>query len=190
MRERRARIHEAHPLPKSRRCELLGMARSSAYYRPRLSDDDLRLMRLIDEIHLELPFYGSRRIRDELEVYGEGVNRKRLQRLMRLMGVRALYPKPRTSHRGKGHKIYPYKLTGRDDRAAQSGLGLRYLLRPNGQRLYVFGGDSRLVLAPCLILAGVKHAGECVLCGAVGRGAEAIWRPRELQYGPGGPIHI
>ncbi len=67
-------------------------------------------MRLIDEIHLELPFYGSRRIRDELEVRGYTVNRKRVQRLMRLMGLRALYPKPRTSRPGQGHKIYPYLL--------------------------------------------------------------------------------
>jgi putative transposase len=65
MSERRAQIHAAHELPKSRRCELLDVARSTAYYRPTpICDDDLRMMRLIDEIHLELPFYGSRRIRD------------------------------------------------------------------------------------------------------------------------------
>ena len=69
-------------------------------------------MRLIDEIHLELPFYGSRRIRDELETRGHPVNRKRVQRLMRHMGVAALYPKRRTSAPGRGHKVYPYLLTG------------------------------------------------------------------------------
>jgi putative transposase len=68
MSERRESIHTAHKLPKTRRCELLDVARSTAYYRPApISDDDLRLMRLIDEIHLELPFYGSRRVVDELE---------------------------------------------------------------------------------------------------------------------------
>ena len=69
-------------------------------------------MRLIDEIHLRLPFYGSRRIRDELETLGHSVNRKRVQRLMRQMGLRALYPRRRTSQPGKGRKIYPYLLRG------------------------------------------------------------------------------
>ena len=111
MSERRGPIHTAHELPKTRRCELLEVARSSAYYRPTpISDDDLRMMRVIDEIHLELPFYGSRRIRDELETRGHSLNRKRVQRLMRQMGLRALYPRPRTSQPGKGHKIYPYLL--------------------------------------------------------------------------------
>ena len=64
-------------------------------------------MRLLDEIHLERPFYGSRRLRDELETQGHPVNRKRVQRLMRQMGLSALYPKPRTSQPGAGHKGIP-----------------------------------------------------------------------------------
>ena len=111
MSERRAQIHQAHELPKTRRCELLEVARSTAYYRPEpVSAEDLVLMRLIDEIHLQWPFYGSRRVRDELEDRGHIVNRKRVQRLMRQMGLRALYPRQRTSQPGKGHKIYPYLL--------------------------------------------------------------------------------
>ncbi len=111
MSERRTQIHTAHALPKTRRCELLDVARSSAYYRPEpVSEQDLTLMRLIDEIHLKWPFYGSRRIRDELESGGHTVNRKRVQRLMRQMDLRALYPRRRTSQPGKGHKIYPYLL--------------------------------------------------------------------------------
>ncbi len=111
MSELRAQIHTEHELSKTRRCELLDVARSTAYYRPEpVSEVDLALMRLIDEIHLKLPFYGSRRIRDELEDQGHRVNRKRVQRLMRLMGLRALYPRRRTSQPGKGHKIYPYLL--------------------------------------------------------------------------------
>ncbi len=111
MSERRASIHAEHALPKTRRCELLDMARSTAYYRPEpFSEEDLALMRLIDEIHLQWPFYGSRRIRDELEERGHTVNRKRVQRLMRQMDLRALYPRRRTSQPGKGHKIYPYLL--------------------------------------------------------------------------------
>ena len=111
MSERRAKVQAEHALPKTRRCELLDVARSTAYYRPEpFSDKDLELMRLIDEIHLQWPFYGSRRIRDELESGGHTVNRKRVQRLMRQMGLRALYPRRRTSQPGKGHKVYPYLL--------------------------------------------------------------------------------
>ncbi len=104
MSERRAQIHEKHELSKTRRCALLDVARSSAYYRPEpVCEEDLALMRLIDEIHLQWPFYGSRRLRNELEDRGHTVNRKRVQRLMRQMGLRALYPRRRTSQPGKGH---------------------------------------------------------------------------------------
>ena len=111
MSERREKIHTEHELTKTRRCELLEVARSSAYYHPEpVNEADLALMRHIDEIHLQWPFYGSRRMRDELEDRGHKVNRKRAQRLMRLMDLRALYPRRRTSQPGKGHKIYPYLL--------------------------------------------------------------------------------
>jgi len=113
MNERRAKIHMTHPLPKARRCQLLEVPRSTAYYQPTpVSTQDLALMRLIDEIHLQYPFYGSRRLCNELEDRGQTVNRKRVQRLMRLMGLQALYPRRRTSQPGKGHKIYPYLLRG------------------------------------------------------------------------------
>jgi putative transposase len=69
-------------------------------------------MWLIDEIHLKRPFYGSRRIRDNLQDLGHSVNRKKVQRLMRLMGITALYPKANTSRPGKRHKVYPYLLKG------------------------------------------------------------------------------
>ena len=111
MSERRERIHMDHELSKTRRCELLDVARSSAYYHPApFSAQELALMRVIDEIHLRWPFYGSRRIRNELEDRGHAVNRKRVQRLMRQMGLSALYPRRRTSQPGQGHKIYPYLL--------------------------------------------------------------------------------
>ena len=101
------------PLTVTRRCELLDVARSTVYYHPTgIPSEDLALMRLLDEIHLERPFYGSRRLRDELETQGHPVNRKRVQRLMRQMGLSALYPKPRTSQPGAGHKVYPYLLKG------------------------------------------------------------------------------
>ena len=106
-------IDRTHALPVTRQCQLLNLNRSSVYYRPMgVSDEDLRLMRLIGEIHLKRPFYGSRRIRDDLQDLGHSVNRKKVQRLMRQMGIMALYPKVNTSRPGKGHKIYPYLLKG------------------------------------------------------------------------------
>ena len=114
-------IDRTHALPVTRQCQLLNLNRSSVYYQPRgIPDEDLRLMRRIDEMHLKRPFYGSRRIRDWLQDEGFAVNRKRVQRLMRQMGITALYPKANTSRPGKGHKIYPYLLRGLEiDRANQ-----------------------------------------------------------------------
>lgn len=106
-------INGKDPLPITRQCQLLSLNRSTAYYRPKgASDEDLELMRRIDEMHLKRPFYGSRRIRDWLWEEGYDINRKRVQRLMRQMGITALYPKKGTSRPGKGHKIYPYLLKG------------------------------------------------------------------------------
>lgn len=90
----------------SRQCELLGIARSTWYYEAvGETQENLALMRRIDEQYLKTPFYGSRKIADVLHV-----NRKRVQRLMRLMGLVAIYPKRRTTQPASGHKIYPYLL--------------------------------------------------------------------------------
>ena len=98
-------------LPITRQCQLLKLNRSTVYYQSKnVSEEDLKLMRRIDEMHLKRPFYGSRRIRDWLWEEGFDINRKRVQRLMRQMGIVALYPKAKTSKPGKGHKIYPYLL--------------------------------------------------------------------------------
>jgi putative transposase len=92
---------------------LLGLSRSSLYYEPGgEAAEDLRLMRRIDEQYTARPFYGSRRMTVWLNEQGEEVNRKRVQRLMRVMGLEAIYPKPRLSLAGKGHRIYPYLLRG------------------------------------------------------------------------------
>ena len=94
-----------------RQCELLGLNRATLYYRGvGESEENLQLMRLIDEQYLRTPFFGSRRMVLYLESGGYQVNRKRVQRLMRTMGLEALYPKPRISQRGGDHRIYPYLL--------------------------------------------------------------------------------
>ncbi len=106
-------IDRTHSLPVIRQCQLLNLNRSTVYYQPlEVSDEDLKLMRQIDEIHLKRPFYGSRRIRDDLQDLGYPVNRKKVQRLMRQMGIMALYPKRNTSVPGKGLNLYPYLLKG------------------------------------------------------------------------------
>ena len=112
--ERRAMVEmSGEALSVRRQCALLNLARSGVYRpQPATCEDDLALMRLIDELHLKWPFYGSRRMVFELNEAGHGVNRKRVQRLMRLMGIEALVPRPGTSKAAPGHKIYPYLLRG------------------------------------------------------------------------------
>ncbi|OYV76884.1 MAG: hypothetical protein B7Z66_06500, partial [Chromatiales bacterium 21-64-14] len=100
-------------LPVVRQCQLLNVPRSTFYYaRQGVSESDLALMRLIDEGHLKHPYYGSRRMPDWLADHGHRVNRKRVQRLMRQMGLAALYPKRNLSRRNQAHRVYPYLLRG------------------------------------------------------------------------------
>lgn len=105
-------IEPNHPkLSVKRQCELIGISRSS-YYRKESSEseENLKLMRLIDEEYTRHPFYGTRKIRDYLRRQGYRVNRKRVQRLMRLMGLSSIAPRKRTTTICKDHKIYPYLL--------------------------------------------------------------------------------
>ena len=94
-----------------RQCQLLGFSRSMLYYPPATeSEENLHLMRQIDEQYIETPFYGSRRMTQHLMRLGYCVNRKRIRRLMRLMGIEAIYPKPKLSAINSEHRIYPYLL--------------------------------------------------------------------------------
>jgi putative transposase len=96
-----------------RQCQLLGLARGSLYYQAtEETATNLRLLRLLDEEYTRHPFYGSRRLTAWLNVQGEEVNRKRVQRLLRLMGLEAIYPKPRLSVSDPRHRVYPYLLRG------------------------------------------------------------------------------
>lgn len=106
-------INRNHSLSLVKQCQTLAIARSGIYYQPKPeSDANLKLMRLIDEIHLKRPFLGIRRIKDALHDMGYIVNRKHVQRLMRKMGIQAIYPKPNLSKRNMQHKVYPYLLRG------------------------------------------------------------------------------
>jgi putative transposase len=115
-------VEPEHPdLSIRRQCELLGISRASWYYEPvGESEENLRLMRRIDEQYTRAPFYGSRRMAAWLQREGYQVNRKRVSRLMQLMGIEAVYPKPNLSRAEEGHKIYPYLLRGMEiERANQ-----------------------------------------------------------------------
>jgi putative transposase len=92
---------------------LLDISRSGLYYQPvGISEEDLTLMKLIDRQYLAIPFYGARKIAAWLKSQGHRVNRKRVRRLMQIMGLKAIYRRPRTSQPAPGHKIYPYLLSG------------------------------------------------------------------------------
>jgi len=96
-----------------RQCELLGLPRSTLYYQPASETaENLALMRLLDEHYLKMPFYGSRRMSAWLQAEGHAVNRKRVQRLMRIMGLEGLTPRRSTSRPAPGHRVFPYLLRG------------------------------------------------------------------------------
>jgi putative transposase len=104
-------IDREHDLPLTRQAILVGLSRGAIYYEPRpLPECDLRLMRRMDELHLEHPFAGSRMLRDLLNLEGHRVGRKRVATLMRRMGIEAIYRKRNTSRPHPDHQVYPYLL--------------------------------------------------------------------------------
>ena len=106
-------IDKEHPLSLTRQSQILELSRSSLYYEAvPVSDRDLELMRLIDEIHLKYPYMGSRSIRDQLQDKGHQIGRQHVSTLMKKMGIAALYRKPRLSKPHPEHKVYPYLLRG------------------------------------------------------------------------------
>ena len=113
VRVRQELVEPCSELSLQRQCELVGISRSGFYYEPVAeSPENLTLMRRLDELHLDYPAYGSRRLTALLRREGGGVNRKRVARLLDLMGVEVLYPKRNLSQPGEGHRIYPYLLQG------------------------------------------------------------------------------
>ena len=111
MKARRSLVEANTEVSMRRQCELLGVNRSSLYYEPVEPDsEELSLMRRMDELHLKHPFFGSRKMTQTLKAEGIHVNRKRVQRLMRLMGLESTAPKPSTSKPAPEHAVYPYLL--------------------------------------------------------------------------------
>ena len=102
-------ITKDDPLPIRKQCRILEISRSSVYYMPaQLPDNDRELMRLIDEIHLEEPYLGSRGMKSVLRIRGHKVGRIHVRTLMRKIGIEAIYKKPRLSKPHPGHTVYPY----------------------------------------------------------------------------------
>ena len=124
-------------LPLTRQCQLLQVTRSTVYYEPvPVSDGTLAVMRALDEIYLPYPFLGSRKLVAELVKRGLLVNRKRVQRLMGVTGLEAIYPKPRTSKPGAGAaQGLPLPPERRGDHQEEPGVGGRRDLHSDGRRL-------------------------------------------------------
>ena len=185
-------IDENHPrLSLVRQCALVQISRSSWYYRPvGESQANVRLMRLMDELHLSCPWYGSRQMARALRRMGHRVGRKRVRRLMRVMGLRSLAPRPNTSRRAPGHRVYPYLL--RDlavDRPNQVWCAdLTYLPMARGFLYLVAIMDwySRKVLS-----WGLSTTQDTVFCvHALLRGDRAQRHAGGVQHRPGQPVHV
>jgi putative transposase len=145
-------VQPRNPISVRRQCSLLGLARSSLYYQPiEVPAEDLELMRRIDEIYLRLPIYGSRRMTDELVDAGLSVNRKRVQRLMRIMGLEGIAPGPSTSKPHPEHVKYPYLLRDlevtRPDQVWATDITYLPLAHGYGYLVAIMDWYSRAVLA-------------------------------------------
>jgi putative transposase len=162
---------------------LVGISRSSVYYRPKpVNSSDLAFMRRIDELHLEHPFMGARRLQDQLNRAGFAMGRKHVGTLMKRMGVEALFRKPGSSKKYPGHKIYPYLLRGLVINRSNHvwALDTTYIPMAKGFVYLVAVVDwvSRKVLA-----AKIAITLEGLPCGRrAERGVQPPWNPGDRQY--------
>jgi putative transposase len=171
-------IDRRHPeLSLVRQCSWLGISRSSLYYQPvPASEEDLELMAQIDRQYLKAPFYGSRKMAAWLRNQGYQVNRKRVRRLMRAMGLEAIYRRPHTSKPAPGHQVYPYLLKGMEiNRVNQVWTAdITYLpmargfLYPSATLRGGSGGHHGLAQPVCAGLAAVPYPGGGLRCGSPG----------------------
>src|SRR5947209_192533 len=184
--ERRALVErEASALPVSRQCRLLAVSRASLYRRPAaISQQDCTIIALIDRQYLARPYYGSRRMAAWLATQGHHVNRKRVQRLMRLLGLVAIYQRPNTSKPAAAPKIYPYLLGGiAIERVNQVWCSdVTYI--PMAKGFLLPGGHHGLGEPRGAGVAAVQHARRRVLCRGARGSTHALRPARDFQYRP------
>ena len=182
--DRRAMVERSgKDLSVRRQCALVGVARSGIYRPKRVAGaDDLAVMRRIDELHLELPFYGSRRMTFELNKEGRGVNRKRVRRLMRVMGIEALVPAPRHEQSRARAQDIPLPAARPEDCRAEPRVGGRRDLHPDGMRLPLFRGDHRLGQPSGSGVAAVEHQRCELLRSGAGGSAPSVRNAADFQY--------
>src|ERR1039457_5917837 len=193
--------HDDPDVPVVTQCRLLKVARSTLYYRPvPVSSDDLAVMRRMDELHLAWPFYGSGRMAAVLRREGWPVNRKRAKRLMRVMGIEAIYQKPNTSKGHPDHQVYPYLLRGLiiDRRNQVWCADITYVPMAKGF-VYLAAVMDRFSLPARSRFGGGRPAGSGVEVvdhhgdGLLYRGAAgsdgAVWPAEDFQHGPGCATH-
>ena len=148
------------PLSLSRQCVLLGVSRSSLYYRPKgESAENLVLMRRMDELHMDYPFYGSRQMMRHLRREGATAGRHRIRRLMAVMGMEATYRRPRTSVANSEHRIFPYLLRDLENLPGGPCVVRGHHLYPCDARVFLPCGRDGLGDPARPLLAVVQHRG-------------------------------
>ena len=183
---------EEEKLSVRRQCELLGVGRSGLYYCAAGENaEKVALMRKLDEQYTRTPYYGVRRMTAWLQREGWEVNPKRVRRLLRVMGLEAIYPKPKLSQPEEGRRVYPYLLRDvaieRVDHVWSSDNTYIRMAR----QLVISGGGDRLVQPVRVELATGGESGERFLCGGAGRRLAAQPQPpaADFQHGPGLAVH-
>jgi putative transposase len=140
-------IDREHKLPIKRQAEVLSISRGTAYYKPRpVSEQDLLLMRKLDELHLNYPFAGSRMLRGLLRQQGVDAGRLHIGTLMKKMGIEAIYRKRNTSKPAPGHRIYPYLLRDLDGAWLRLSRRRGGLVQPQDPELEAVDHDGRFLL--------------------------------------------
>lgn len=162
-------------IPIYRPCELLGLSRSGYDYRPQAESPlNLRRMNLIDEQYTKMPFYGVEKMTEWLRRQGFPVNPKRVRRLMRLMGLEAIYPKRRLQPSIGGVQKIPLSFKGFSDRAAGAGLVRGHHRYPDAAGFSLSRGHHGRVQSVCAGLGTLQLAGSSVLSGRTGAGADPL----------------
>lgn len=160
-----------HRLSLTRQAGLLGISRGSLYYKPRpTSDADLKLMRRIDQLHMEYPFAGSRMMKGLLRQEGFTAGRLHVATCMKTMGIEALYRRPNTAKPAPGHKIYPYLLRKLPVTRPNQVWAMDITYIPNCPRVRLSGRRSGLVQPQSSGLAAVSDPGNRTLPGGAERG--------------------